>query len=67
MSITQEDAGKTSSIRVVNLIWIIAVAITWGYCSIAGGEIQDLPSNILFLTIALVTGKLIQKPFETKK
>lgn len=67
MSLITEENGKTSSMRFGFLIWILAFAISFVYCSIMKEGLQEVSEGVIYLTIVLTGGKLIQKPFEVKK
>jgi hypothetical protein len=57
----EDNSGGFSSIRLIAVIWIVIVAIVWVYTSFTVGYLADIPESAIILTIALISGKVIQR------
>ncbi len=60
-----DQAGNLSSMRAAMLLGLVIVLGAWLVVSIHQHALQNLPDNILYLLIALISGKAVQKFGET--
>jgi len=60
-NLLSDDAGNTSSIRVVLLVSTSTILGVWAFVSITSRSMQEIPQGVLFLFGTAIGGKLIQK------
>lgn len=62
----QEDSGVMSMMRLLLFLTVINTLLLMDYATLRApaGTIPDLPWGIVAFTASVITGKLVQKPFE---
>lgn len=64
LSTLEDQAGGTSTTRVVLLLLIIGVLAPWIYVSIATQKLQPLPESVVTLVGMALAAKVAQRPME---
>jgi hypothetical protein len=63
----EEAKGEGLSMyRLCLFMWVSNLCFNWSYVSIAKGMIQPLDPSVITLTVAFLTGKVIQRAIESK-
>lgn len=62
-----DDNGAPSEMRVAKFVVIVSTAVVWTVISLVELTLHDIPPNVLYLNVALITGKAVQKFGEKKE
>lgn len=61
----KDAAGKPSTMRVLFVLWAVAVLVVWVIVSLRTDKVQDIPTSIATILAMFVGGKAVQSFAET--
>lgn len=60
------EEGSVSMMRVVAFGTVVDILSVWSYTCIVTKKVEDVPTNVLAIFIAVISGKVLQKFKEAK-
>ena len=64
--VVEESPGEPSTMRVVVLIGMTAISLTWAAASLYHHTLLEIPGSVLAYSGSLLTAKAVQKSVEPK-
>ena len=55
------EEGTVSMMRVVMVVTVIDILSVWSYTCIVSKKIDDIPTNVVAVFVAVISGKVLQK------
>lgn len=62
--IFQQQNGQGSGMRAISVLGTLLILTVWAYLSLAKGTVLEIPTGVVAVLIALITGKVVQKQLE---